>query len=400
MLDGLDLAWEDQPERGRRGQPGTRQQQRRRRSQKRGGRSFGALIISVVLLVALGGGVYYGVGWVQDKFGTADYTHTSTTEVQFVVHSGDGYIAIGQQLEQQGIVKSSKAFIAAADADKEKAGQIQPGTYKLFSQMPGATAFAYLIDPGKHMITNKVTIPEGLSTFEIYKLLAQKTGIPEKDFTAAAKEAVKKIPDTWFARGDKIQPIKGVEGFLFPDTYSFGPDMKAQQILETMIDRFMTVAGEIKLADGGQGSPKLSPFQAVIIASLIQKEAYHDEDMGKISRVFYNRLFTNFPGHLLGSEVTINYWLLANGRPVVGSDKQQASDTQDASNPYNTYVHPGIPPGPISSPGKAALLAAINPTAGPWTYFIATDKAGTTEFATSQAQFDVLWAKAHKNGVV
>jgi UPF0755 protein len=165
-----------------------------------------------------------------------------------------------------------------------------------------------------------------------------------------------------------------------------------------MIDRFMAVAGEIKFTDSVQGV-KVTPFEALVLASITQKEAYHEEDMGKIARVFYNRLSGKTDaGTILKSEVTINYWLLANGRQPVSSVDQKASDTQDASNPYNTYVHPGIPPGPISSPGKAALQAVINPTPGNWAYFIATDKDGTTEFAANNAGFQVLLTKARRNG--
>src|SRR3954468_24467661 len=163
MLDDLDLAWEEEdPNRQRRGGPPTRQvRQRRRKEKKRRRRSFGALFISLVLLAALGAGVYWGVGQVQNLFGASDYTsNPSTTPVNVKIESGDYAADIATKLYNQKVVKSEKAFIAAAAADP-RSKSIQPGTYKLYEQMPARNALLILIDP-KNIVGNKVLITEGM----------------------------------------------------------------------------------------------------------------------------------------------------------------------------------------------------------------------------------------------
>jgi len=403
MLDDLDLAWEEnqEPRRRRGGPPSRQNRQRKRKERKRRRRSFGALFISFLLLAALGGGVYWGVGKIQDFFGAPDYTGVGATPVNVVVHPGDGSGDIANELYAKKVVKSAKAFVNAAEQNP-LSRNIQPGTYKLYVQMPAATALSMLLDPNKNMVVNKVTVPEGKSMYETYLLLSKATGMPVKDFTDAAPAAMKKIPTYWFTRSDGKKPIVSLEGFLFPDTYRFDPNMTAQQILEAMIDQFLTVAGDLKFTDEVQANlGGVTPMEALTVASLAQMEAFHEEDLGKIARVAYNRVYKDFDCHCLQFDVTVNYWLQSQGKPIKASKNMLASELDTTKNPWNTGPSSkGLPPGPISSPGKAALQAAMAPTPGTWYYFVAVDKSGTTKFATTSAQFDALRRQACQQGIV
>jgi UPF0755 protein len=405
MIDDLDLAWEEQhePRRSRRGGPPSRQaRQRRRRERKRRRRSYGALFISVLLLASLGAGVYWGVGKLQDILGSPDFTsNAATTPVNVTVHKGDTSTDIAHELYDKKVVKSVKAFVNAAAAEPRSIN-IQPGTYKLFEQMPAKAALAMLLDPAKNLVGNRVTIPEGKTVIDTYLILSKATSIPVTEFAKAAPQAMKKIPDYWFTRDPGKPVIKSLEGFLFPETYRFDEDMTAQQIEEMMIDQFLTVVGEIKFTDTVQANlGGVSPFEALTVASLAQVEAFHDEDMGKIARVAYNRVFKpEFDCGCLQFDVTANYWLQKQGKPMKPSKDLLAKELDDPKNPYNTVSKKGIPPGPISNPGKAALLGAMSPPAGNWFYFVAVDKDGTTKFAVTDADFQKLKLEACRNKVL
>lgn len=404
MLDDLDLAWEEQETRRRRGQPASRQQrQRRKKEKKRRRRSFGALFISLLLLVALGGGVYWGVGWVQDTFGVADYeTNPAKVPVNVVVKPGDGAATIGQELFDKKVVASVKAFVQAAEADP-KSVNIQPGTYRLFEEMPAKIALAYLLDPAKYMVSNKVTVREGLSTIQTFKVLSEATGISVKEFQAAAKDPIALgVPDWWYKRGDGKQADKSVEGFLFPDTYRFDDSATATDILKMMINQFNTVMGELDFAKTVQSKLGLSPYEALVIASIAQVEAGPVEgDLAKITRVSYNRLFKDFPCSCLQVDVTANYWLERQGKPTKASKDMTIEELNDPNNPWNTGdKSPGIPRGPISNPGKTAIEAAMNPADGPWYYFVVVDKQGTTKFSVTYSEHEKNMALARQNGVL
>jgi UPF0755 protein len=401
MLDDLDLAWEDQND-PRRGAPRSRQARRQRRKErKRRRRSFGALFMSFLLLAALGGGVYWGVGKLQEVFGAPDYTgNPAAVPVNVKVNPGDSSTAIGEELYAKKVVKSVKAFVNAAKAEP-RSTDIQPGTYKLFEQTQASVALSMLLDPDKYMLVNKVTIPEGKTVIDTFNLLSKATGIPVKDFADAAKDPeALGIPDFWFKRDDGKKVAVSLEGFLFPDTYRIDPELNAEQILKMLVNQFLTVADDLKFADTVQANLEITPFEALIVASLAQVEAGKEEDFGKVARVAYNRVYKEFACNCLGFDVVVNYWLQKNGKPTKSSKDMGEADLHDPKNPYNTHDNAGLPPGPISNPGKAALEGAMNPPKGNWLYFVAIDKNGTTRFAVTAAEHEANKAIACRNGVL
>jgi len=404
MIDDLDLAWEEgyEPKRQprRRGQPASRQQrQRRRKDRKRRRRSFGALFISMVLLAGLGLGVYWGVGKVQEFFGAADYSSVGTTEVQVRVKPGESASDIAKTLHEQDVVKSEKAFIDAARANT-LSRNIQPGTYKLYQQMPAATALAMLLDT-KNRVVIKLVVPEGMITLDIFDRLSKASKIPMEKFVEAGKDPVKLgVPDYWFTRDDGKQPAKSIEGFLFPATYEFDPQATADEMLEQMVQTFLNVTEEMDFADRVRADRGISPHEALVAASIAQVEGMFAEDFGKISRVLYNRAYGGkFACSCLGLDSEVNYWLRLSGKDPKASEHLTNAQLHDPNDPYNTHDKPGLPFGAISNPGKEALQGALDPPAGAWTYFISIDKQGHMAYATSAAGHEANIRLACRNGI-
>jgi UPF0755 protein len=397
MIDELELSFEERADKGRH-----RRGARRKPKKSSGGKTAVALLLTLLLLGGLAGGVWYGFDRIQGLFTVADYDGTGTAEqVQIEVKAGDTITDIANTLTTAGVVKSAKAFVDAAAAET-RSENIQPGFYTVRKQMSGESALAMLLDL-KNKNTKGVTIPEGLTAIQTYKKLSAATGIPVANFQAAAKDpGALGVPSWWFERKDGKKATKSVEGFLFPDTYEFDPKPTADKILRTMVNRFLTVTGELKFAEFVQANRGgITPYEALIVASLAQAEAGHPDDLGKVARVAYNRLYLeSFPTHLLQFDVTLNYGLEIAGKPTKASKDMTQADYDNASNKYNTHLYKGLTPTPINSPGSAALKGAMDPPAGKWIFFVAIDKQGHSAFANTLAEHDRNIAKARQNGVL
>jgi UPF0755 protein len=308
------------------------------------------------------------------------------------VRNGDTATDMAKTLYDKGVVKSTKAFVLAAQANP-RSNTIQPGFYRLQLRMRAKDALARMID-GSARVVSKVTLPEGLTYKETLAKLSQGTSIPVADLEAAAKDPIALgVPDFWFNRVDKKQSIKSIEGFLYPDTYEFSPGTTAVQVLKTLVNQFLKVAEGLQITTLAQ-QKGVTPFEVLITASLVQGEAGVPEDLGKIARVVYNRL--DKPMELQFDSCT-NYWRELNGQPR----KHGLTDAElkDPNNPYRTYGVAGLPPGPIGNPGKEALAAAINPPPGNWLYFVRIDKEGHSAFTNDYNQHLRNIALARKNGL-
>jgi UPF0755 protein len=396
MIDELDLAFDEHAERGRpRHRRGSRNS-----GGKRGGRSAIAFLMAFILLAVLGGGVYLGYSKMKDFFTAADYDGPGTGSVQVQIEPDASITEMGNVLVAADVVKSTKAFINAAD-DNPKSKNIQDGTYRLRKQMSAKDAVTALLDP-KSRIVNGITIPEGKTALQVYALLSEKTKIPVKDFQAAAKDPeALGVPSFWFNRTDNQKVTKSIEGFLFPDTYEFPPDATAEDMLSTMVSHFLKVAETLDFVNTVQTDRKISPYEALTVASLAQAEAGNQADLGKIARVAYNRLYSgNFPCNCLQFDVGINYYYQLTGRPAKSSKQMTTADLTDPKNPYRTHDKPGLTPTPINNPGEAALRGAMSPPAGPWLYFVAIDKQGHSAFAVTNAEHQKNIELAKKNGVL
>lgn len=395
MIDELELAFDDEPVERWRHRRGRKRGQKKRRGGA--GKSVVALLVVVVMLGALGAGVWYGFDRVQGFFTTPDYEGAGQGEVTVSVEQGDTATDIANKLVKADVVKSAKAFTDAAQ-DDPRSQKIQPGTYKLRLQMSGVAALGMLLDL-KNKIVNGVTIPEGLSAKAAFKKLSEFTKIPIKDFEEAAKDPLELgVPDWWFNRSDGKKVTPTIEGFLFPDTYEIDPKWTAADIVRTMVDRFLTVTGEMKIDEKAQAL-NLTPYDVLITASLAQAEAGIKEDLGKVARVAYNRIYGDFPCNCLEMDVTVNYWRELKGLPIKPSKDMTASELDDPKNPYNRKLK-GLPPTPINNPGKDALEGAASPPQGNWLYFVAIDKSGKSAFTNDFGQHRKNQQTAKENGVL
>jgi UPF0755 protein len=287
------------------------------------------------------------------------------------VRSGDSSTGIGRRLKAAGVVKSVDAFTEAA-ANNPKSRGIQVGFYQLRKQMSAEAALGVLVDPA-NLVQSSVTVPEGLPVKDTVALLADKTDIPKADFTKALQH-----PDQLglpsYAKGK-------AEGYLFPATYAFPPDATATDVLSAMVKRWQQAADDAHLTDRAKALG-YTPAELMTVASLVEAEANRDADRGKVARVIYNRLETDATGHLLQIDATVNY--------ALGRKLGLGLTTQDlqVDSPYNTRKYPGLPPGPIESPGDAAIAAAANPTAGNWVYYVTVNlDTGETKFTRSYSKF-------------
>jgi UPF0755 protein len=395
MIDELDLAFDDHVDR-------TKPRHRRgSRDKKSGaGRSGIAFLMAFLLLAVLGGGVWYGYDKVKGFFTAADYDGPGTDPVSVQIKKNSSLTEMGNVLVSADVVKSTKAFVEAADANP-RGKNIQDGTYNLRKQMAAKDAVALMLDP-KARITKGVTIPEGKTAKEVYALLAKATNLPVKDFEAAGKDPeALGVPDFWFNRNDKQKVTKSVEGFLFPDTYSLNGEGTAADHLKVMVEHFLTVTTEIDFVDTVEKERKISPYEALTVASLAQAEAGNTDDLGKVARVAYNRVYGgNFFCDCLEFDVGINYYYQLTGKPTKSSKQMTDAELTNPKNPYRTHGKPGLTPTPINNPGKAALLGAAKPPVGGWLYFVAIDKQGHSAFATTLDQHNKNIKIAEKNGIL
>lgn len=343
----------------------------RRRRRKRGNRKgAAAVVISLLLVLAvLGGGaaLLFGLGTkVKDALSASaapDYPGPGSGEVVIEVTPGQTVSEVGQVLKREDVIRSTQAFFEAANANPESSS-LQPGFYALARKMSANDALDTLLDPSAR-VQSRVTLPEGLRLDETLARLAKETDLPLKDYKAAVKDAeALGLPD--YAAGNP-------EGFLYPATYEVPPDADARSVLTQLFEAYADAA-----QDAGVERTRRDPEEIVIIASLIEAEARLPGDFGKVARVVYNRLEQGMP---LQFDSTVNYALKADKEIVTYEDLGEDS-------PYNTYQNQGLPPAPINSPGKAAMVAAVNPTEGDWLYFVTTDpQAGTTKFTGDYDEF-------------
>lgn len=308
-----------------------------------------------------------------------DYIGAGTDQVTVVIPRGATTYQISDILAASDVVRSPKAFDAVALNDSRSAS-IQPGHYTLRREVPAKTALDMLLDP-RNRVFRKITVVEGKTLQENLQQLAQPkdkggTGLSMDDFQKVlADPSDVGLPD--YADGN-------AEGFLFPDTYEFGEDGSALEVLQVMTQRFQQVSGDINLVAGAKAQDR-SPRDVVIVASIIEREVHRAEDRPKVARVLYNRLDQGWPLQL---DSTVHY---AVNKP--GNEELTPAELRSPS-PYNTYTHSGLPPGPISNPGREALLAALGPAEGEWMYFTTVNNdTGETLFEVTDDEHNVNVAR-------
>lgn len=295
----------------------------------------------------------------------SDYEGQGSGEVMVEIPPGAAGGQIGEILVQHDVVASTTAFTSALAADT-RSGAIQPGTYRMAEQMSAQAALSRLLDGGFREIDG-VTIREGLWVSETFALLAEATGHEVSEYEAV-DPATLELPAA--ADGQ-------LEGFLYPSTYEFPQDATPQQQLQTLVDQGTQVYARL-------GIPDEQLREVVIKASIVQGEGMFAQDLPKIARVMENRVGdTSETFGMMQMDSTVHFIYQERGR--AGTTPEQ----RDNPDPYNTYQHPGLPPGPINSPGEAALNAVLNPAAGDWLYFVTVNPdTGETVFTNTLADHE------------
>ncbi|MDR1277286.1 MAG: endolytic transglycosylase MltG [Treponema sp.] len=273
--------------------------------------------------------------------------------VYLEVRRGESAQSVGKRLEEAGIIKSRYFWHLLSRFDQE---YIKTGSYQLELPLSQLNLRAILVS-GRQML-QRVTIPEGITLKKMARLFEDAGVCGAGAFLAAAED--QELLDRYHILG------KTMEGYLYPDTYLFPPDYPPGRVIRTMADTFFE-----RLAQFGGDYSGLSPEELqrrVIIASIVEREYRVDEEAALMAGVFYNRLRI---GMALQSCATVEYVITEiQGRPH--PDVLYSRDTE-IRDPYNTYIRPGLPPGPISSPGAIALNAAFHPAASDYLYFRLVD---------------------------
>ncbi|MER5361322.1 endolytic transglycosylase MltG [Streptomyces sp. NPDC002785] len=378
--DDRDDEYDDDPRESRRGGRGGNER-RGGKGKKKSRSGVACLVVSVVLLGGLGGVCYVGYSYWQDKYGAApDYTGTGTGEVEVEIEKGAFGSDIGNILKQKGVIKSVDAFVAAQN-ENPKGKSIQAGVYLLREKMSAAEALKMMVDPNSQ---NLLVIPEGYRNLDIYEMVDKKLRL-KKGTTkgiATSKASGLGLPD--WARNDK--DIKDpLEGFLYPAAYPVTKETKPEMILKKMVSRANEEYGKLDLEGTAKKYNLDGPWQVLTVASLVQAEGLTHDDFRKMAEVAYNRLKPNntVTNRKLQFDSAFNY-LKNQSKIKIGS-----SEILSNPDPYNTYYHEGLPPGPISNPGEEALRATLNPTDDGWMFFISLD-GKKTQFTKTAADHEKL----------
>ncbi|GAA1986284.1 endolytic transglycosylase MltG [Isoptericola halotolerans] len=322
----------------------------------------------VLVLGLLGGGAYVfwdrmssALGGLDLSFGfnsaSEDYSGPGVDPVQVVIPAGATGTMMGTVLAEADVVASVGAFTQAFESSPA-AASIQPGTYELYTQMSAAEAIESLLTNEK--IETRVTIPEGYVVEQVIDRIASVTEFSREDVEEALADP-ESIGLPKSAGGN-------AEGWLFPKTYSVQPD-------DTVVDLLSTMVGQTKAELNAAGVDNADRQDVLIKASLVEREAKHDEDRPKMARAIENRLATDMA---LQIDATTAYGIEKSGTELTHADNN------DASNEYSTYAHAGLPPGPIANPGAASIEAVVNPADGPWKFWCTVNlDTGETKFEES-----------------
>jgi UPF0755 protein len=287
----------------------------------------------------------------------APYGPTSETFVE--ITPGTSTVAIAQELQKAGVIRSTMAFEALKEIN---GGTLKAGEYKF--DHPATVSDVYARMSRGDVFTITLVIPEGYNIFDVADAVqAAKLGT-RNDFLKAEMQHADLVR-AWDPHATSV------EGFLFPDTYKFGRHATAVQILTAMVKRFGTVAAKLGLTGHDVA-------REVTMASLIEREVRLDAERPIVAGVFENRLALSMP---LQTDPAVQYASQLRG---TWTGVIHQSELQSDS-PYNTYTHAGLPPGPICNPGVAALKAALHPTRTDYLYFVA-DANGATKFSATLAE--------------
>lgn len=325
--------------------------------------------LAVILAAAvLGGGAWFVYSKINDAYiewrTEDDYIGEGSGEVEILIPRGATPTHIGDLLTEAGVIKSTRTFRSEVQRSG-RGDELQYGRYKLKKEIPAAVALEMLLNPDNKVVL-WVLFPEGTTMAEQQAITVETTKLSLADVQAgAADTTIFKLPD--YAGGK-------LEGFLFPSKYAVSEPPVASWIYATQVGQFNRIAEKLDLV-GGAEQLATTPLAVVTTASIIASEVTKPADQPMVAAVIYNRLKQ---GMKLEMDSTVHY--------AVGKSGKVTTTAEDRANPspYNTYVHPGLPPGPISNPGETALSAALHPADSDALFFVTVNpETGDTRFAAT-----------------
>lgn len=310
------------------------------------------MVFLALFFSAIAGAIFY--------LYTAPQANGQTAEI--VVSQGAGLRAIAQNLEDQGMIKRAGAFCLLAKI-KGLGGRIRAGEYEIIIGTP-PDKILELITGGKSK-QHRVTIPEGYTLGQIAREL-EKTGIGKAEEVAAL------FVDQEFISSLGLD-VKSIEGYCFPETYSYTRLTTPKQMIKRMVDQFFKVYDQEQKR--GQANTVMTRDEIVILASICEREARIQNELPKIARVYLNRLAMGMP---LQADPTVIYGITDFSPPLTKVHLKTPG-------PYNTYLNKGLTPGPICNPGRMALRGAMNPAESKDLYFVA-QADGSHYFSTTYSE--------------
>ncbi len=309
-------------------------------------------------------------------------------DVEIEVKTGLSFPSVASMLSDKGVIEKPTWFRLYAMWEGDTTN-VKTGKYLIKDNLTPREVLAVLV-AGVKEVTVKVTLPEGKSMLEYFEIIDAARVSSAKDLEAISRD--KQFLGKHAISGDTV------DGYLFPDTYQFRVGEKPMVVMERLVQRHQEVWNAL-VAKHPKDTAKLkdklgwSDRDILTMASIVEKEAVDPAERPRIAQVFINRLTSSsFKPHKLQTDPTIRYgcmvplqksraciaWnepcLKASPPKPMGCDRLHRAQLDDADNPYNTYAHEGLPPGPISNPGKASIEATLAPDGSDYFYFVATSK--------------------------
>ena len=340
------------------------------------GRKGSRLGFIVVVSIAAALVLAVAVGWwlvSRTEHPTAQGQH-----VEVRIPEGAGTEQIARMLSSYGVINNSLMFEIKGKLDNTP---LHPGTYQFATGMPDDLVLKSL-SKGPQIVYYDVIIPEGFTAKQVAKRFAARAGVPADEMMSLVTSGAPKFE----ARHPYLQGAAGgsLEGYLYPATYRIKKGTKPADIVEMMLGKFDAATAGLDLTYAK--TKNLTLGDVVIIASILEREAKLEKDFPTVASVIYNRMHAHMRLQL---DSTVFY---------VAPDGTAKLTSADLSNPsaYNTYRHPGLPPGPISNPGIGAIKAAATPSQTNYLYYVLTGKDGSQTFTTTYKDFLVAVKKYHE----
>lgn len=320
-----------------------------------------------------------GVDWFHVRSTTTSTQAAHGAAVQVTVSPGMTASEVGRLLEEQGVIDSSAAFVDLVKT-RGTEDKLLPGIYQFYEDQK-LLEVVDMLEQGEGSPSFKVTIPEGLAATQVGALLDEEGTIAGNTYVTLSGQPEKfVIPKV----GESAPEVSTLEGLLFPSTYYLIEGDGATEFIGAQLAAFEAKTASLPWKNAE--TLGLTPYEVVIVASLIEKEANIDEERALVAAVIYNRLKADMT---LGIDATVRYAL----------DKWTGALTDadlEVDSPYNTRNLKGLPPTPIANPGVAALKAALTPAEVDYLYYVLTDADGHHFFTASYEEF--LDAKGNQPG--